>query len=349
MRHVHAHEAGERAARVLGRVLHGLRLRAHQVRRRHVGVAEHGVALQLLYHGLILLGGLDGVDAEGHYLHAAQVGPLLREHLVERVGDLYRVAGQGAVAYAHVRYLGKGGLERGQQLALELAVYLVAGIVALDVAAHVGVEQYRVGHAIAVLAEAADGYVHIQADVVVHHAEGHRAGRAVLVAQYLAGIEVVHALVLARLAAKGEAVEGRLEQRAGLFAVQRAVEQAGLAALVEHVLARLGAEVHHLALVDYQHALAVGHGNYAAVGYDVVVLKAAAAEAALCLLGGLGDQHVVRQCVRIEVLLPLAGQRAANGVKSRCNQSHSCLSSRHLLESFVSIFLRSVVSYRKWS
>ena len=46
--HVHPHEAGERAALILGRVLHGLRLRADQMRRRHVRVAEDGVLLQLI-------------------------------------------------------------------------------------------------------------------------------------------------------------------------------------------------------------------------------------------------------------------------------------------------------------
>ena len=43
--HVHAQEAGKRPALIFRRILHGLRLRAYQMRRRHVGVAEDSVPL----------------------------------------------------------------------------------------------------------------------------------------------------------------------------------------------------------------------------------------------------------------------------------------------------------------
>ena len=62
--HIHAHETGECAALIFRGVLHGLRLRAHQMRRRHVGVAEDGIALQLLDHVLVLFRRIDGIDAE---------------------------------------------------------------------------------------------------------------------------------------------------------------------------------------------------------------------------------------------------------------------------------------------
>lgn len=117
--HIHAHEAGERAALVFRGVLHGLRLRAHQMRRRHVRVAENGVLLQLLDHRLVLFGGFDGVYAKGDDLHAAQIRPLFGEHVVERGGDLRGVPRQRAVADALLGNLCERGLKRGQQFAFD--------------------------------------------------------------------------------------------------------------------------------------------------------------------------------------------------------------------------------------
>ena len=103
MGHIHAHETGERAALIFRSVLHGLRLRAHQVRRRHVRVAENGVLLKPLDHRLVLFRGFDGVYAKGHDLHAAQIRPLFGEHVVERGSDLRGVPRQRAVARSAVR------------------------------------------------------------------------------------------------------------------------------------------------------------------------------------------------------------------------------------------------------
>ena len=243
------------------------------MRRCHVRVAEDGVLLQLLNHRLVLFGGLDGIDAEGHDFHAAQVRPFFGKHVVERLGDLRGVPRQRRIADAHFGDLGERGLERRQQLALELAVDLLAGVVALHVAADVGVKEHRVGHTVAVFAEAANGDVHIEADVVIHHAEGHRAGRSVFVAQNLLGVEEIDALILSGLTAEGKAVKGGLQNGLGLFAVQRAVEDARLAVLLEDILARFGAEIHDLTLIHNHHALAVRHRDDAAVGNHVVILR----------------------------------------------------------------------------
>ena len=106
-------------------------------------------------------------------------------------------------------------------------------------------------------------------------------------------------------------------------AAQAAAEDRGLAALVKHELAGLGAEIHNAALIDDHHALAVGDGDDGAVGDNVVILAAAAAEAALRLFESAGGKHVLRQRVRVKILLPLAGKRAANRVQSGANQSHT--------------------------
>ena len=110
--------------------------------------------------------------------------------------------GNGAVANAHLRDLGKGGLQSGEQLGLKLAVDLIARVAIGHVAAHVGVEQQRVGDAVRILAVAANGDVDVQANVVIDHAEGHGRGGAVLVTDDLLGVDEVDTLVLACVAAK---------------------------------------------------------------------------------------------------------------------------------------------------
>ena len=315
--HVHAHKSSKCAAGILCCVLHGLRLRPHQMRRRHVGVAKYRVLLQLLDHVFVLLGRIDRTHAEGHDLYAAQVRPLFGQHLVERPGNLGRMPRQRRIANAHLGNLRKRGLKRGEQLALELAVDLIAGVIAVHISADVGVKQHRIGHAVAVFAEAAYGNIHVQADVVVHHAEGHRAGRAVFIAGDFLGVEEVHALIYPGLTAKGEAVKGGFQNGFHFIAIELAVKQAGFCVLIEDILAGFGAEFHDLALIHDHHALAVGHGDDAAVGDHVVVLMPAAAETASDLFLRLCRQHVVRQRIHIKVLFPLTGQRAARRVQCR--------------------------------
>ena len=233
------------------------------------------------------------------------------------------MAGQGAVPDAHFGNAGEGGLQGGEQFGFQLAVDLIPGIGLGHIAAHVGVEQHGVGDAIAVFAKAADGDIHIQSDVAVHHAEGHRIGRAVLVAHQLLDVEIIHPLIPARLAAEGQTVEGALEDLLEFIGAEGAVEDAGLGVLIEDVFAGLGAEFHDLALIHHHHALAVGHGDDGALADDVIVLIPAAAEAVPGLFLGLHRQHVFRQAVLIEVFFPLAGQRSAQRIQSRTNQSHN--------------------------
>ena len=116
--------------------------------------------------------GCDGVDAKAHDLDTTQVAPVGREDLVERTSELGGVAGDGAVADAHLRDLGEGGLQGGEKLGLKLAVDLVARVAIGHVAAYVGVEQQRVGDAVRILAVATHGDVDVQANVVIDHAEG---------------------------------------------------------------------------------------------------------------------------------------------------------------------------------
>ena len=321
--HAHAHKACHRAVGVGGCCAHRIALGAGDVGGCHGGIAHDRGLLQVLDHLLVLLRGGDGVDAKAHNLDTAQVTPVGREDLVERAGELGGVAGDGAVADAHLRNLGKGGLQGGEQLGLKLAVDLVARIAIGHVAAHVGVEQQRVGDAVRILAVAAHGDVDVQANVVIDHAEGHRRGGAVLVADDLLGVDEVDALVLARVAAKGKAAadigEGLLDGVA-----QVAAKDARLAAGIEDELTGLQRDFDDLAVLHHEHALAVVDGDDRAVGDDVV-LAARVGAAATGALAALAGQDVSRHRFAIDKFLPLVGHDAAGSSQSSFQESHGNL------------------------
>ena len=288
--------------------------------RRPGGIHKCRVALHLLDHLLVFLVGLDAGDTKGNDLHAPQIPPPGGELLVERLGQLQGMAGQGGIADAHVRNLGKGRLEGGQKLRLHLPGNLVGFIVLADVAADIGVEQHRVCQPEAVLAEAPDPNIYIDTCPLIHHPEGNRAGGAVLVAGELLGVEIVDPLILGRLAAEGEALADVLEHALDGFA-QIAGEKAGLGGHIVGVLARLGAHIHHLALLHDEHTLAVGHRNDGAVGDDVVIALGVAGAACGFFLS-LDCQDVRRNGFAIEKFLPLVGQYAPGRAQCRFDESH---------------------------
>ena len=232
------------------------------------------------------------------------------------------MAGQGAVADAHGGDLRKRGLKRGQELGLELAVDLVAGVGRFHIAAEVRIEQQRVRDAVAVFTEAADGDVKINTGGLVYDTERHRRGRAVLVADELLGVEVVHALILGGDAAEGEALADRLEHLHDVRGEIAAREERGLRGDVIDVLARLGADVYDLTLLDDHHALSVRHGDDGAVGDDVVQPAVGPAGNALAALDG---QHIRAERVAVEIFLPLIGKNAGNGADASSEKTHECV------------------------
>ena len=319
--HAHAHERHGRAGGRVGRGrLHRLALRAREHCRRARRVHIGGLALHLLDHLLVGLVRLHGRDAEGHDLKAAAVTPLRRELLVERRGDLSRVAGQRRVADAHIADARERRLQRREQLALELAVERVARVVLGHVAADVGVKQQRVCDVVAILAEAADADVDVDAGALVHHAKRHRARRAVLIAGQLLGVEVVDTLVLRGLAAEGEALADVLEHLTDARA-EVPGEDRRLGGRVIGVLARLGADLHDLALLDDEHALTVGNRDARAAGDDVLIAVRIARTAGGFLLS-LDRQHVGRQRLAGEKFFPLVGHDTAGGSGGSFDQSH---------------------------
>ena len=230
------------------------------------------------------------------------------------------MAGQSGVADAHLGYLGKGGLEGGQQLRLHLPRYLLGSEILADVAADVGVEQHGVFQPDAVFTEAADADVYVDARALVHHPEGDGAGRAVLVAGQLLGVEIVDALVLWRLAAEGEALADVLKHALDGFA-QVTGKEARLRGRVVGVFARLGAHIHDPALLHDKHALAVCHSDDGAVGDDVVIALGVAG-AARDLLLSLQRQNFRGYGLAVEEFLPLIGQYASGCPKRGFDKSH---------------------------
>lgn len=59
--------------------------------------------------------------------------------------------------------LSKSGLKRADELCLELIVYLFAGIILLDIAADIGIEEHGVVYLIGIYARAADCDIDIKA------------------------------------------------------------------------------------------------------------------------------------------------------------------------------------------
>ncbi len=101
--HIHAHERHRGACALIGRGrLHRCRLCADQMCRRSRRIHECRVALHFFQHLLVFFARLHAGYAERYNLKSAQVAPLAREHLVERICQLHRVTGQRRIADAHV-------------------------------------------------------------------------------------------------------------------------------------------------------------------------------------------------------------------------------------------------------
>ena len=114
---------------------------------------------------------------------------------------------------AHLKcgQLCKRRLQGAYKLSLELRIYLAAGVLLLDIAANVRIEQYRVSDLVRVHAVAAYGNVDIKTDLAVDHTERQRICGAELVVDDLLGIKIVDSLILARVAAVGKALAHRLK------------------------------------------------------------------------------------------------------------------------------------------
>ena len=109
----------------------------------------------------------------GHF-DAAILSPGNRQLLLHGIAQFLGVAGQSGVADAHGAESAKGGLQGGQELAAHLSLQLAAPDVEFigHIACNAGVEDQGIGQAEAVLTEAADADVNVDAGPLIHHPEG---------------------------------------------------------------------------------------------------------------------------------------------------------------------------------
>ena len=212
-------------------------------------------------------------------------------------------------------------LQGVQQLTLQAGSDLRCVILGGDIAAHVGVEQQRVADAAGEAAVAPQIDRELVAPLLAdHHPEGDGGGSAVQDLAQLLGVDVVHPLVLAGVAAVGKALGHGLEGLRQTVA-EVAGEHAGLSGGVEGELARLSTHLHHAALLHDEHTLSVCHGDAAAVGDDVVlaVVGAAAGDALLAL----DHQHILVQRIAVEKFLPLVCKGSAQCAHTCFDKTHS--------------------------
>ena len=217
----------------------------------------------------------------------------------------------------------KGGQSRLQgvhQLALQPGCDLRCVILGGDVAAHIGVEQQRVADAAGEAAVAPQVHRELVAPLLAdHHPEGDGGGGAVQDLAQLLGVDVVHPLVLAGVAAVGKALGHGLEG-SGQAVAEISGEHAGLGGGIIGELARFGAHLHHTALLHDQHTLSVCHGDAASVCDDIVLAIVGAAAGSALL--ALDHQHILVQSVAIEKFLPLV-------CKSSAQCTHTCFDKTH--------------------
>ena len=229
-------------------------------------------------------------------------------------------------------------LQSVHQLTLQAGSQLRGIVLGGDVATHVGVEQQRVADAVSKAAVAADVHRKLVAPLLAdHYAEGDGRCGAVQDLAQLLGVDVVHPLILAGVAAVGKALGYGLESGCQTVA-EVAGEHAGLGGGIEGILARFGAHFHHLALLHDEHTLTIGHSNAAAVGDDIILTVVGAAAGSALL--ALDHQHILIQRIAIEKFLPLV-------CKSSAQCAHTCFDQTHnnfLL--YVLLFLLSSLSCR---
>ena len=214
----------------------------------------------------------------------------------------------------------KGRLKRADKLGFKLRVDFRALVGLLNIAADVCVKQQRICDLIGINAVASDFGVRVKSYTVINNAEGDGRCGAESVIDYLLGVEVVNALILAGVAAEGKALADGLEG-VKYRLTETAGENARLSRCIVCKLSRLCADLDNLALLDDYHALAVGNGNARAAGNDVVVAPGVR-RARACALCTLYNECVFINCVAVEKLLPLVCHRSAESACAGPYKSH---------------------------
>ena len=147
-------------------------------------------------------------------------------------------------------------------------------------------------------------------------------------------VMLVLLMLVGFLAAKGKALAHLGKDVINILG-QPAAEQGGLGTGIVDVLTGLGAEIHHLALLHDEGALALGHRHDGAVGDDILGAVAIGRAPGDFLLS-LDSQHLRRESTAVKVFFPLITSNAAGCSKCCTNKTHvknplSILSDRFLL------------------
>ena len=174
------------------------------------------------------------------------------------------MTGQLGIVDAQGRDPGESRLQSRQEFRLELAVETAPFVDILFIAGYVRVEQDRVDDAVTVFAEAAQAHEQCQAHRIIVGFERHLAGRAVLIADDFLEVDVIDALVLARVAAEGKAFLHLADEQAeGLAQVAGivAIENGRFRRRIICIFARFGADFDDFPRFDDEHTLAVVDSN----------------------------------------------------------------------------------------
>ena len=176
-----------------------------------------------------------------------------------------------AVADSHPGNLCECRLQGCQELAAKLGIDLVSRIILLDVSADVLIKEDRIHHPVGIFAVAADRNIHVETDVLVHHAERDRIRRAVLVSDDLLCIKEVDSLVSRRVAAHRETLSELLKAVPDALS-EISVEDTRLRGGIVHKLSGFRADLNDRSLIHDHHALSLIDRNDGSVGDQVVTV-----------------------------------------------------------------------------
>ena len=319
--HAHAHKSRHGAGRIARRGLQGVGHCGHAAAFVHSGIGAIGYGVLHLLDLLHILG-VQGDGIQRDLLHTdSAVTPIGLQRSIHSVSQLICSGRQLGGAQLHLSQGAKGGLQGGDEFRFHLLVNLVSGKRLHHIAADFGIEQQRVADGVGVNAVAADVDGTAEAKTLVHDLEDDGAGGAELVAHDLLGIDVIHSLILAGVAAVGEALADGFE---GLedTVTQLARKNGRFCGSIICIFAGFGADFHDLALLHDEHTLTIGHSDAGAVTDDVLTALGIGGTAGNTFLS-FHHQGIHIHSVAIKEFLPLIRQYAAQGAQTCFNKSHN--------------------------
>ena len=233
---------------------------------------------------------------------------------------------QRTVAHAIFGQSAKCYTQAHHQLALHLAVDLVTTIILSNVRAHIGVEKQRIGNLVAVFAKATNANLPVNSQVIINQTHRNRLRGAKLIAVNFLHIEVINALILTRVTAKGKALTNLAKYCLNVF-FKIASEYRRLTGGIVYIFAGLVAQIHNLTLLYDNHALAVIDSDNAAITDNVVFGRSVGATSLTGrTLLTLSHQNVGGHAVAVKKLFPLVAEYAAYSAHCCFNQTHNTTS-----------------------